>query len=287
MNSVTEVIQAIDIGKPSDNSSEDQTPADYLNEEGLLVCGKCDSPKQIKMRFPGQDEPFIARVACECQKREEKERIEEEARREAAAKTSRRRGECFPTSGIYRECTFENDDGTSPQISNICQRFASTFDAKDPNGLLLWGGVGMGKTFMSAAIANRVIDRGFSALQTDIGYIANIMESSFENRRRNLDKILNYDLLLIEDLGAQRCTGYMMEHVYAVIDGRYKAGKPMVITTNFSLHHISHVEEGDPWSRIFDRILERCYPVEVKGRNRRRENAMKMRDDMAQRLGLC
>ena len=139
---------------------------------------------------------------------------------------------------------------------------------------------------MSSCIANAVIDLGFSALQTDIGYIVSTMESSFEDRRRNLDRILGTDLLLIEDLGTQRCTEYMMEHVFTVVDGRYKNGKPMVITTNFTLNRISHARSEDPWCRVFDRILERCFPIEFKGTNRRRENGLEMRKAMRKKLGI-
>lgn len=141
---------------------------------------------------------------------------------------------------------------------------------------------------MSSAIANRVIDRGFSALQTDVRSIVNLMESSFEHRQRNLDRILGYDLLLIEDLGAQRSTSYMMEHVYSVIDGRYKTGKPMVVTTNFGGDRIngSISDSDDPWSRIFDRILERCYPIRFTGQNRRTIKKEDMRKVMKERLGI-
>ena len=84
---------------------------------------------------------------------------------------------------------------------------------------------------MSVCVANALLDAGYSVLHTDIAHIVNVMESSFEGRAGNLERILSYDLLCIEDLGAQRSTEYMMEHVFNVIDGRYKAGRPMVITT--------------------------------------------------------
>ena len=146
---------------------------------------------------------------------------------------------------------------------SLCERYAATFDPKDPYGLLLLGDVGTGKSFMSSAIANRVNDLGFSAFQTDVRYIVNLMESSFEKRQRNLDRVLSCDLLLIEDLGAQPNTSYMMEHVYAIIDGRYKSGKPMVITTNLDPWHINDASGDEAWERVFNRILERCYPIDM------------------------
>ena len=118
-----------------------------------------------------------------------------------------------------------------------------------------------------------------------IAGIASLMESSFADRRANLDRILNRDLLLIEDLGAERCTEYMLGHVYNVIDGRYRSGKPMVITTNIPLKDIYQPSASSPWQRIFDRITERCYPIEFTGASRRRSKAALMRRSMEERLG--
>lgn len=139
---------------------------------------------------------------------------------------------------------------------------------------------------MSSAIANRVIDLGFSAFQTDVRYIVNLMEESFDKRQSKLDRVLSYDLLLIEDLGAQRNTSYMMEQVYTIIDGRYKSGKPMVITTNLDPRRINDASGDEAWKRVFDRILERCYPIEFNGSNRRAAKKMEMREAMRKRLGL-
>lgn len=265
-----------------------ESAAETTGSDGLLVCEKCGKPKQKKLFLTGRDEPFIVHIPCECEQREERERLEREERAAAKAKADKMRRECFAASGFYRDCTFENDDGLTPGLSSVCQRYADTFDQKEPYGLLLWGNVGTGKSYMSSAIANRVIDHGFSALQTDVRCIVNLMESSFENRQRNLDRIFGYDLLLIEDLGAQRSTSYMMEHVFSVIDGRYKTGKPMIVTTNLGGDRIngSLSDSDDPWSRVFDRILERCYPIKFTGQNRRVLKKDNMRKAMRERLGM-
>ena len=146
--------------------------------------------------------------------------------------------------------------------------------------------MGTGKTFMASCIANAVIDLGFSAYQTDIAGIATLMESSFADRRANLDRILNRDLLLIEDLGAERCTEYMLGHVYNVIDGRYRSGKPWSSPPTFpSRTSTSHPPQAHG-QRIFDRITERCYPIEFTGASRRRSKAALMRRSMEERLGI-
>lgn len=267
-------------------ASEDNGSQDYVGEDGLLVCGKCGQPKQKRLEVAFRESPLIVPVSCECERRAETEREERERRAAAAEKAKKTRRECFRDCESYRSCTFDADDRQNARRSDVCLRYADTFDAGDPYGLLLWGDVGTGKSYMAAAIANRVIDRGYSALLTDIGSIVSVMESSFDDRRKNLDRILRYDLLVIDDLGAQRGTEYMMEHVYSVIDGRYRSGRPMVITTNFNAEEIKEGRESERWGRIFDRILECCYPVEFKGKSRRRAKANDMRKEMRARLGL-
>ena len=264
----------------------DDEPQDYVGEDGLLVCGRCGQPKQKRLEISFRSTPLIVRIPRECEKRAEEEREERERLDAAAEKSKKARRECFRDYESYRDCTFESDDRLNPKRSDVCLRYADTFDKSDPYGLLLWGGIGTGKSYMAAAIANRVIDRGYSALLTDIGSIVSLMESSFDDRRKNLDRILRYDLLVIDDLGAQRGTEYMMEHVYSVIDGRYRSGRPMVITTNFNADEIKENRESERWGRIFDRILECCYPVEFRGKSRRRAKTCAMRNEMRARLGL-
>lgn len=259
---------------------------DHIGDNGLIVCGKCGTPKQCRVESPFHDEPMIVRCMCACEEHEEAERAARAQAEQAAAWADAMRDECFESADFLRTCTFEADDRANPQVSTACERYADTFSQNDRYGLILHGGVGTGKSFMAAAIANRVIDHGFTALQTDIGSIATAMESSFEKRKATLKRILGYDLLVIDDIGAQRSTEYMMQHVYSVIDGRYRQGRPMVITTNLDFEGLSGGLASGPWGRIFDRISEVCYPVEFAGKSRRRVKSVEMRKAMRSRLGL-
>ena len=235
----------------------------YRNEEGILICGKCGEPRERMFPAGGiWKEPHHVPSMCRCQ-REEYERQQEEAERtERMRRTERLRKQCFPSSGRYASCTFDADDGRNTMH-------------------------GTGKSFHASCIANAVIVRGFSCLVTDIKQVVNLMESSFEKRSGNLERILSPDLLILEDLGAQRSTEYVMEHVYDVIDGRYKAGKPMVITTNFDYKgRILNAPADDPWGRVFDRIVEVGFPVKYDGFSRRREIGAKNRKDFRKKLGI-
>ena len=80
------------------------------------------------------------------------------------------------------------------------------------------------------------------------------------------------DLLIIDDLGAERETSYALERVYNVIDSRYRANKPMLLTTNLGVEELKN-SDNIQYRRTYDRILEICYPVEFTGPSWRRKEA--------------
>ena len=93
-----------------------------------------------------------------------------------------------------------------------------------------------------------------------------------------------YSLLILDDLGIERKTGYMQENIYTIIDNRYRIGLPMIITTNLTRQDF--VTDDITLKRIYDRILERCIPVEVTGTNRRYANARQDMESARRLLGL-
>ena len=273
------------------NTKANNAPAqeeDFRNEDGILICGRCKKPRERRIPAGGIfDKPHLIPSMCDCQKKEEERKKAEAERQEKEQKEKRLRASCFATSGRYALCTFDADDGRNPGQSTVCKAYAATFDPTDASGLVLFGDCGTGKSFHAACIANALIATGHTCLVTDIKQVVNLMESSFERRMENLSRILSPDLLILEDLGAQRSTEYVMEHVYDVVDGRYKAGKPMVITTNFPFRRMLEAEGGDPWQRVFDRIVECCYPVQYEGASRRREKGLAMRVHLREKLGIA
>ena len=70
----------------------------------------------------------------------------------------------------------------------------------------------------------------------------------------------------------ERNTEYAMEQVFAIVDSRYRSGKPLIITTNLKLDELKHPSDL-AHARIYDRILERCAPILFAGKNFREDNA--------------
>lgn len=82
--------------------------------------------------------------------------------------------------------------------------------------------------------------------------------------------VLNYvktcDLLVIDDLGTENVSEFTKEKMFNLIDTRYRANKPMLITTNLTPDEIRE-KLG---SRIADRIAGSCLEYEVKGESKRK-----------------
>ena len=81
----------------------------------------------------------------------------------------------------------------------------------------------------------------------------------------------------------ERGTEYALEQVYNVIDSRYLAGKPLILTTNLMLTDMK--ENMDTrYKRIYDRIFAMCFPHRVAGASWRMNQAADRYDEMRKRL---
>lgn len=258
--------------KPPDNT--------YTGEDGLLHCSICKGKVQTKINVFGEDR--IVRCICECRIKE----IEAEEQEKKRQQFEKRRVKCFAESNMA-SWTFAADDRKTPKISDAMQRYVDNFPEfrKDGKGLLLYGNVGTGKTYFAACVANALIDKGYLAMMTKFSRLTNQIQGKFEGKQEFIDNLNFYDLLIIDDLGVERTTEFMQETVYNIIDGRYRSGLPFIITTNLTIDEIKK-PQNISCSRIYDRILERCFPVEVSGGSRRRQNVRDTFNDVKDKLGL-
>lgn len=254
---------------------------DYTGEDGLLYCGKCNTKKQAEIEVFGEKRrPFCL---CKC---EEEKRDREEAERKRAELVYRLRRECFGDNKKLYNCTFANDDMTNAKITTAMQKYVANFKElkKQGKGLLLHGSCGTGKTFAACEVANALIEMGYPVFVTNFAEIINTLQNTFE-KQEYIDSFNRYALLVIDDLGIERNTEFAKEQVYNVIDERIKSGLPMIITTNLTLDKITTTDDIS-YMRIYERILERCMPIEVEGQNRRMNAARQSYSDMKELLGL-
>ena len=241
-------------------------PEQYLGEDGLIYCGKCHTPVQCRITFEGRER--IMPCICKCQK-EERERQEQRMKEEEQLLYVRRLKAAGIQERHLQDWTFASATDT-PSVQ-MAKRYTENWKkVKAENlGLLLWGDVGTGKSFLAACIANALLEKGVPVLMTNFSKILNQMGAMYSDERdRYIASFNRFSLLIIDDLGIERNTEYALEQVYAVVDERYKAGLPLIITTNLTISQLRNPEDV-AHARIYSRILEMCTPVHVPGLDRR------------------
>lgn len=241
---------------------------DYIGADGLLVCHKCNTPKQCRINIFDRERVVSCLCKCEYERREAEQRRREHEEFLLRCEKYRRLG--FADDRM-REWTFANDDNGNPALTKAMLNYVANFDRlkAEGKGLLLYGSVGSGKTFAACEVANALIDKGYSALVTNFAKLVNILQEQFNTRQTYIDSLNKFDLLVIDDLAAERDTEYMLENVYNIIDSRYRAGLPMIITTNLTGTQLKNPDNISK-ERIYSRLLERCHPIEVNAKDRRK-----------------
>lgn len=254
-----------------------EAEGDYHNEDGLLMCGNCHTQKECVLH-KSDGTTRTVRCACECSVARNTKEAEEKRKRDRMQYLDSMRRTGFPDAEM-RKWTFTESDHADPKTENVARKYAANFNAMREKGigLLLCGTVGTGKSFLAASIANALIDQGTPCLMTNFSRIISRISEKFGGDQKYLDDLNRFDLLIIDDLGAERDTEFIWEKVMDVIDARYRAGLPLIITTNLSMRQLS--DQSDiRRQRVYSRLREMCVFLEVQGADRR---GKKMQDKMA------
>ena len=152
--------------------------------------------------------------------------------------------------------------GISPRqamekIYDECRDYAREFGPHS-GSLLFTGAPGLGKTFLSACIAREVSDGGFSVVYDTAGQVfAQFEREKFgrenpygEDPDAEVNRYLNCDLLILDDLGSEMTTAFVQSALYQIVNSRLAAGRKTIISTNLRPQEI-----GERYSpAIFSRI---------------------------------
>lgn len=159
------------------------------------------------------------------------------------------------------------------QILETCKQYAKDFDRLSPN-LYFYGQTGLGKTHLSLAIANEVIEKGFSVVYGSTQNLLSKIEREKFGRSDEPDgtteeMLLNCDLLILDDLGAEFSTSFTVAAIYNIINTRLCDGLPMIINSNYTFAQLQ--ETYSP--RIASRIIGDFTAVEFCGEDIRQLKA--------------
>lgn len=135
----------------------------------------------------------------------------------------------------------------------FCKEYASSFDINSPS-VFMQGETGLGKTHLSLAIAGEVISKGYNVLYNSAQNIFNeLQKERFGKSDSNgafEAMLLECDLLVIDDLGAEFFTQFTNAALYNILNTRINMALPTIISTNLSLKDIENQYSKKISSRI-------------------------------------
>lgn len=254
----------------------------------LMTCDKCGTPTTKRIEILGRVR--TVRVLCECQaaeayqKKVKEENMERQIRINTLIKNSLM-DQKFKDSN-FQDWDFEKG---SKQMFNIgfkyCEKFSEA--KKKGLGLLIHGEPGNGKTYLSSCIANYLLSEGTPVICVSIDALLGRIKETYSKWGQQAEQdvirgLQNADLLIIDDLGAEKTSDWSVSTIYNIIDGRYRQGLPLIITTNLKINsdEINGELANRYGRRTEDRILEMCTPILNKAKSIRIGEAKKKTKDL-------
>jgi|LSQX01.3.fsa_nt_gb DNA replication protein DnaC len=166
----------------------------------------------------------------------------------------------------YYSSEINKKEGMSPKeniqnILNICLDFVNHFEEAGGN-MLLYGEIGLGKTFLSSCIAKELLDQGKTVFYQTAYKILNILEdykfhrSSDPTITEQADKLFEVDLLIIDDLGTEYINTYTSSAFFDILNTRILNNKKIIINTNLNINEIADLYTERVVSRLFGHFTQ-------------------------------
>lgn len=150
-------------------------------------------------------------------------------------------------------------------LENVKGNYIPTFNYHDDN-LLFYGDSGTGKTFLSWCIAKDLLDAGFLVVYKTSDELIKCLKDIRFNNNSNLEELLiNCDLLIIDDLGAEQITEFSTTELFTLINKKILKKKKMLISTNLSISGIAKLYTDRIYSRLIGNFkLSKFYAEDIR-----------------------
>jgi DNA replication protein DnaC len=182
----------------------------------------------------------------------------------------------------YLHCTFENFVVYNPSLEQALEqarrvptRFPAANNLRDQGrGLLLEGQPGVGKTHLAVAVLKQVMETsGARGLFYDTRDLLRVIRSTYDPSIRTteleiLRPVMTADLLVLDDLGAEKTSEWVEETMNLIVNTRYNERRLTIFTSNYQ----DIPEDTDPNSLVFrigfrmrSRLHEMCEFIQMEG----------------------
>ena len=194
----------------------------------MSVCPICDGIGLVQV--VNDTGKWISRP-CECQE------MAREERRLRAARIPRGYWECSLES---YETDFSGVDPSQKRALEMARKFVDAYPVDTGGkGLLIIGSLGCGKTHLAVGVLRRLLqERGAHGIFCDYGALLKDVQLSFNPQNRHteydlIDPILKTEVLVLDDLGAQKPSEWVWDNVALILNTRYNNKLTTIITTNY------------------------------------------------------
>lgn len=212
---------------------------------------------------------------CDCVKRIARNMLFKELEKEMPI--GDRRFDNFDLS-FYPDTADQN--GVNPRkimtvILNDAKKYCAEFTGRGKS-MLFMGGVGLGKTHISLAIAAEIAAKGYHVVYGSAQNLFTAAEKehfSYSEKREKTDDMFEADLLVIDDLGTEFLSAFAQSFFYNLINTRILQKKPTIINTNLSFKDIE--ERYTP--RISSRFIGEYKMIKFFGNDIRLQKALKQK----------
>jgi len=249
-------------------------------------CGRELKPIGRRSGFKRIVSDWSRRQECDCEnsvserkkKASEAEKIlreNEEADRRAEQRS--RIKKLFDQSKLgarFQNRTFEmyRIDEKNKSAFEAAKGYADEFETlkKQGTGLIFTGTKGTGKTHLAAAITIDLIHQGIPVIMGTLISLLGMLKQAYQEKQSEqeiIDLYCKVDLLVIDDLGKEKVTEWVLEKLYLIINSRYENNLPVIITTNSDIDgltaKLSTERNSDTAEAITSRLWEMCLGVEM------------------------
>src|SRR5580692_6361720 len=251
----------------------------------MSVCQICDGVGLVRvMNTEGR---WVSR-ACECQE------LEREERRLASTRIPER----------YRHYTLDGYEtafrGADPSLGRAhltARKFVEAYPVDTAGkGLLFTGAIGVGKTHLAVGVLRRLVqERGVRGLFCDYRELLKNIQNSYNTQVNTtelelLKPVFAAEVLVLDDLGAQKPSEWMWDTVALILNTRYNNKQSTLITTNYPDLPAGAGEKSDAeraareptlgdriGERMRSRLSEMCVQVKMDGKDFRQTEVRRAR----------
>lgn len=188
-------------------------------------------------------------VPCDCGKWEELQRAARYAGAQIPPRFRNKRLESFEA---------RRGEAAQLEVKESAKQYVKGFHAGETKGLLLRGGTGVGKTHIAVGILMEVLDKGVNGTYCNITDLLSRLRDTYTQGATDtegaiLEDLDRVDLLVLDDLGAEKASEWVLDRLYLVINRRYENARPIIVTTN--------CDDASLRERVGPRIVSRLYEM--------------------------